>query len=110
MVVITRYTLILDTKEGIYTVKSNEALKCPDCGGTLSGYDRRRRFAISSDGQRHTYKIRRLRCRCCGKLHLEFPDFLLPYKHYEATVIAEVQQGEGEYCPADDSTIRRWRK
>ena len=110
MVVITRYRLIFDAEEGVYTVKSNEVLQCPYCGGVLSGYDRRHRFAISSDGQRHTYKIRRLRCRCCGKLHLEFPDFLLPYKHYEAVVIAEVQHGEGECCPADDSTIRRWRK
>lgn len=34
-----------------------------------------------------------------------------PYKHYQANVIdAAVQNERGGDCPADDSTIRRWKK
>ena len=34
--------------------------------------------------------IRRFRCQNCGTYHNELPDCLVPYKHYEAEVIAGV--------------------
>lgn len=54
--------------------------------------------------------LRRLRCSHCGRLHLEIPDVMQPQKHYAAEVIRKVEAGELGSCPADDSTIRRWKK
>ena len=34
--------------------------------------------------------IHRFKCCSCGRLHNELPDCLVPYKHYEAEVIAGV--------------------
>jgi len=30
-------------------------------------------------------------------------------KHYEARLIEDVMAGRSDSCPADDSTIRRWK-
>jgi hypothetical protein len=37
------------------------------------------------------------------------PDFMRPRKHYAAAIIEAVQEGRGENCPAESSTIWRWR-
>ncbi|HOW23609.1 MAG TPA: DUF6431 domain-containing protein [Sedimentibacter sp.] len=52
------------------------------------------------------YRLHRLKCPGCGKLHLELPDFMAPKKHYEARLIEDVMAGRSDSCPADDSTIR----
>lgn len=52
------------------------------------------------------------RCRYlqCRRLHTLLPDFVVPYKHYEAFVIQGVVDGKDlSACPAEDSTLRRWR-
>ena len=69
-----------------------------------------RRHAIDSAGVSHWYLLRRWRCPACQSFHLELPDFMAPRRHYEAETIRDVQIGDGESCPADDSTIRRWKK
>ena len=50
------------------------------------------------------------RCLNCKKLHVAAPSFIMPKKHYEATVIVEAKAGKVDFCPADNSTIRRWRR
>jgi hypothetical protein len=55
--------------------------------------------------------VRRLRCRSCEKLHTELPDFILPFKHYEAqTIQSTLDEEPDNACTADDSTLRRWRQ
>lgn len=82
---------------------------CPLCGAVMVGYDTRKRKSIDGSGERKTLLLRRLRCPQCGVLHLEIPEFLLPHKHYNREVINAVLSGECSSCPADDSTIRRWK-
>lgn len=111
MIITSHYALRYDEDQKAIRVLSYESPICPDCGGDLSGYDTRRRHAIDSAGRSRWYLCRRLRCRSCGKLHVELPDFMEPRRHYEAGVIEEVRAGDPEQtCPADDSTIRRWKK
>jgi len=43
-------------------------------------------------------------------MHLEIPDFIAPHKHYSAEVIQQALSQNQSFCPADDSTIRRWRR
>ena len=91
-------------------IKSKESNVCPDCSGSLSGYDHRQRKLIRDDGTKETYRLRRLKCSSCGKLHLELPDIMQPFKHHETKVIESELSGTGVSCPADDSTIRVWRR
>ncbi len=110
MIIIRNYRLDYDSERDLYIAHSNQAPMCPDCGELLSGYDSRRRRVIGSDGKAYYFRLRRLRCPSCGHLHLEIPDIIAPGKHYSAEVIRQARFGSGEACPADDSTIRRWKK
>ena len=110
MLVATHYTVSLDIGKGVYVVRNKDALMCPECGVLMSGYDHRKRKVIGADGKPRIFLIRRLRCSVCRQIHAEIPDSLIPYKHYASEVIKAVQQRDSSLCPADDSTIRRWKK
>lgn len=96
-----------DKKE--IAIISSEKIPCPICGGKLSGRDSRVRQLIGADGNVMRLRIRRLRCKGCGRIHSELPDIVQPFKHYASAVIQEVLDGNTDGCPAEDSTIRRWR-
>lgn len=71
--------------------------------------DSKIRYLRRDDGSKETYSLRRLLCRECGKLHTELPDKIQPYKHYASDVIeAELDESRKD-CPADNSTISRWK-
>lgn len=110
MITATRYTVEYDEARGAYKIRNMEAPLCPDCGRLMSGYDTRRRHVIDSSGVVFWFLLRRLHCSSCSKLHLELPDFMQPKKHYEAQLIKDILAGHLNCCPADDSTIRRWKK
>lgn len=109
MLIVREYS-IEEGPDGLRIVQGTRRGSCPCCGGLLSGYDRRRRSLIEDDGSISIYLLRRLRCSRCGRLHLEIPDIMQPQKHYAAEVIRQVEAGELGSCPADDSTIRRWKR
>lgn len=109
MLIVKRYRIEIKP-DGTREVCSAERPKCPVCGSPLSGYDRRRRSVVQGDGSKITYLLRRLYCQDCKRLHLEIPDCIAPQKHYAAQLIAETVAGTIDYCPADNSTIRRWKK
>lgn len=50
----------------------------------------RPRIRKKEGGTRERLMIRRFRCQNCHSYHNELPDCLVPYKHYEAEVIAGV--------------------
>lgn len=99
-----------DEKRDRYIVKSQISPICPDCGLLLSGYDKRLRHVKDGTGASRWYLLRRLRCTNCNKLHLEAPGFIQPQKHYDGGVIADTIARLSDSCPADNATIRRWRK
>ena len=43
-------------------------------------------------------------------MHTQLPAFMQPYKHYGASVVETEIDAIGIHCPADESTIRIWRK
>ena len=111
MVFTSRFSLRYDPSRKEYRVISAEAHSCPKCGAFLTGYDTRRRHSIDAEGVARWFRVRRLRCPACDSLHVELPDFMHPKRHYEAAVIEEALHDDGGgSCPADDSTIRRWKK
>lgn len=110
MIVATRFTVEHDEARGVYKIRNTETPLCPDCGRLMSGYDTRRRHVIDSSGAVYWFLLRRLNCSYCNKLHMELPSFMKAKKHYDARLIEAVLAGRSDSCPADNSTIRRWKK
>ena len=75
-----------------FLVESNEDSICPICGAPLTTRDHRKRVWKKECGKKSWVMIRRLVCtnKDCNHLHNELPDFLIPYKHYEAQLIEDV--------------------
>jgi hypothetical protein len=70
------------------------------------------RIVFRSEGARDLYRIRRLQCVICGRIHRELPDFILPFKNYSSPTVQETLDSSSlpdNGCVADDSTMRRWR-
>ena len=84
-------------------------LPCPICSGDLIVRDSRKRKIIHDTGECKIYQIRRLRCKSCGKIHSELPDFMLPHKNYASDVVQREIEESGNSCPAEESTITRWK-
>lgn len=72
---------------------SMDVTTCPKCGGELKYYGKVPRIVRTKNRSTSWVKIRRLRCEKCGSFHRELPDFLLPFKQYEAEVIRGVAEG-----------------
>ena len=66
---------------------------CPKCGGDLKHYDSFNRIVRTKERKTQWDRHRRLRCADCGALHRELPNYLFPYKQYEAEVIRGVLKG-----------------
>ena len=109
MIVTRQYAITYDAVREVYKIQSEEVPICPKCGAVMAGHGIRRRHAIDSSGTSRWFELRRWRCPVCQSVHLELPDFMAPRRHYGRDVIRDVQAGGGESCPADDSTIRRWK-
>ena len=93
-----------------FFVRNLEQISCPCCDGSLSVIGSRKRKYFSSDGNRNTLVIRRLRCRKCRHIHHELPDILVPYKRYDSESIESTLEDSSKLAvAADDSTIGRWR-
>lgn len=71
---------------------SNDMI-CPDCSGQLKYYDSVQRIVRTKGRQTRWIKISRLRCPHCGSIHRDLPDYIFPYKQYEAEVIRGVLEG-----------------
>lgn len=72
---------------------SNNESTCPKCGGELKYYDSVKRIVRTKYGRKTKVNIRRFRCKQCGSMHRELPDFIFPYKQYEADIIIGVIEG-----------------
>lgn len=95
---------------------TSDATKCTSCGGVLKHYDKVKRILRTKGGVKRTVEICRLRCESCRAIRRVLPDFIFPYKHYEAEIIKGVLDGfitplvfgyEDYPC---DMTMRRWTR
>lgn len=94
---------------------NNNQSTCPKCSGQLKYYDSVKRIVRTKRRITKKVIIRRMKCEHCGSLHRELPDFLFPYKQYEADIIIGVIDGfitsdtlgfEDYPC---EMTMVRWR-
>ena len=66
---------------------SDSKSTCPRCGGQLKYYDTVKRIVRTKYGVKNKVDIRRFRCQKCSAMHRELPDFIFPYKQYEAEIM-----------------------
>ncbi|MCF8018134.1 MAG: DUF6431 domain-containing protein [Vallitaleaceae bacterium] len=66
---------------------------CPKCGGYLKYFDVVKRIIRGKNRSSDWIEIRRLRCKRCGSVHRELPDFILKNKQYEVEIIFGVLDG-----------------
>ena len=94
---------------------SDSKSTCPKCGGQLKYYDTVKRIVRTKYGVKNKVDIRSSRCQKCSAMHRELPDFIFPYKQYEAEIIIGVLEGfitcetlgfEDYPC---EMTMIRWR-
>lgn len=95
---------------------TNDETACPKCGGNLQYYDKVLRIVRTKRGEIIWIKLRRFKCHCCGSVHRELPNYILPYKQYEYELIQGVIDGfitsdtlgyEDNPC---ETTMIRWKK
>jgi len=111
MIIVPEFELKYNEEKGFYTIISLVRCRCPLCGGAVYHRDYKSRDVKKLNGDVWHFKLRRLLCDDCEKLHTEIPDIVQPYKHYDSEAIQSVLDGgeKARDCVADDSTIRRWR-
>lgn len=73
-------------------ISNNESI-CPKCGGQLKYYDSVKRLVRTKYGRKKKVVVPRFRCTQCHSIHRELPDFIFPYKQYEADIIIGVIEG-----------------
>lgn len=94
---------------------SNKESICPKCGGQLKYYDSVKRIVRTKYGRKKKVIVPRLRCNKCHSIHRELPDFIFPYKQYEADIIIGVIEGHITYQTIGfedypcEMTMFRWR-
>lgn len=66
---------------------------CFKCGQCTKYYDSVSRMVRSKERRTRWIKIQRFRCTKCGFLHRNLPDYIFPYKQYEAEIIRGVLEG-----------------
>lgn len=108
MVIIEKYSTDI-AADGFIIIQSKETCGCPICGGELRVRDSKKRRVINQAGDIDMYRLRRLKCKNCGKLHTEIPDCIVPYKHYAAEVVEAELLETRKDCPADNNTTSRWK-
>lgn len=93
-----------------------EVSTCPKCGGALKYYDNVRRIIRTKGGVKCWTRVKRYKCEFCNGIHRLLPDYIFPYKHYEADIILGVVNGlitsdtlEFEDYPCE-MTIKRWTR
>ena len=96
-------------KKDYIVAVNHETPVCPDCGSSLSVKDSYRRKTKDSAGIEHVYRLRRLYCCRCKKLHSEIPDCITAFKTYDTKTIEEVTNGLIQFYTCDSSTAYRWR-
>ncbi len=90
-------------------IRNFDIPQCPDCNGSMSVRDSRKRLVKDIEGNIYTFHLRRLCCNSCGHIHIELPDFIMGYKQYSKTTIEKVVSGESDTFAGDNRTISRWK-
>lgn len=89
---------------------------CPICQAKLIFFDRAKRIVRTKRRKTYWVTIDRMKCTQCGMIHRALPDYILPFKQYEAELVIGVVEGlitpntlgyEDYPC---ETTMNAWRR
>lgn len=93
----------------------DDSMVCPTCNqNKMKYYDKVKRIVRSKNSTAKWIAVPRYKCTGCGSYHRKLPDFILPFKQYEADIIQGVREqlitpctyGYEDYpC---EMTMKRW--
>lgn len=115
MIIIDDFTLTHSKDKNneplIYVYNSVSYPPCPFCQNNMKIVGSTKRVCWSGDRECRKLVIRKLRCPHCRIGHHELPNFLVPYKRYDAATIQLVLTSSFNDCDqcVSDSTIYRWK-
>ncbi|MGL4337979.1 MAG: DUF6431 domain-containing protein [Turicibacter sp.] len=115
MIIIDDFTLVHSKNKNneslIYVSNSVEHPLCPYCQLPMKIVGNTKRVWWSGDSLCRKLVVRKLRCSHCCIGHHELPNFLVPYKRYDAHTIQLVLTSSITDCDqsVSDSTIYRWK-
>ena len=82
----------------------------------MKRYDTVKRIVRGKDHTKKFVSIERYKCPKCNTIHRNLPEYLYPFKHYEADIIDGVVEGligpetlGFEDFPCEE-TMKRWKK
>ncbi len=107
MVIVYDYEIV--KKENRYYIKARKPALCSICHRRLRVRGSKKRYMITESGEKLAFQLRRLCCEYCGKTHIEFPNIMVPHKHYSYAAIKNAMKSPYSDCGAENSTIQRWR-
>jgi len=99
----------------VFFVISEEAFAlCPICDKPLEYHSWVKRRLKNILDIKNTYNIRVMKCNnkaCTQTYHRELPDFIIPYRRYDANSIETAIDHDNEeiLIAPDESTIKRWQ-
>ncbi len=70
-----------------------ESSSCVVCGGEIKYYDSISRIVRRKGGEIEWIKVKRFRCTRCDAVRRDLPEFIFPYKQYDAEIIRGVIEG-----------------
>lgn len=97
------------TQKRGYVIVNLDEIRCPDCGGNMFVRSSKKRTIKDAEGTAYLFRLRILKCKKCGGIHTEAPDFLQRFKHYSKSVIDGYLNGSITNISADNRTLSRWR-
>ncbi|WP_369322738.1 DUF6431 domain-containing protein [Youngiibacter fragilis] len=100
----------LKTLKQVFFVRSLEPFCCPSCQCehcSVIGSRNRKVIEAFDTSRSKTFRIRRLKCSSCGRIHHELPGTVIPYKRHPAESIEAVL--DDTEVAVEESTIRRWK-
>lgn len=106
MRIIHNYSLDSNTYPGYFLIISIEEHICNKCYRPMKCKDRRKRIGRTLDGGRTLYLVRRMYCYDCHIMHIELPDFLIKFKHFEVQIIEDtidenISEEDGYEAPSE---------
>ena len=108
MINIAKYELEYNPNDKCFYIRAAEEVVCSICGcKKMKRKGRRKRSVIMPNGEIKVLKIRRLKCKCCEKIHHELPDIIVPYKRHSAKTIEKIINGADEAIYCEESTLNR---
>jgi heterodisulfide reductase subunit A-like polyferredoxin len=78
------------TKEEVMYMFANDKIICSNCGTCTKYYDKVPRIVRGKNRSTKSIQVKRFKCPTCGSIHRSLPNYIFPYKQYEADIITGV--------------------